>query len=181
MPLVRPEVSYQLRNYYLCTVPCSPTSPVLVAMRLPTSLLQVMGDELDVQIKTVEAEITKVVREIEEVKEQLKPFVARLAGGGLPGELRDELLEERKRLDTEKQRLGTKEELLRKKELLLTAKLLPPGVVPLLFVFIVYASLRPFWLQAVPCAHASACCPLPLPPIIGFISWNWAQTTASSN
>ena len=139
-PLVRLEVSYQLRNYYLCAVPCSPTSPVLVAMCLPSCLRQAMVHELDGLIDVVEGKITKVEGEIDEVKGQLK--------------LVDQQLEENKRLGTKDERLSTKEAQLRKekeqlrkekedlraeKQLLLTAKLLPPGVVPLLFVFIVHA------------------------------------------
>ena len=55
-------------------------------MRLPACLRQVMGDELDGQINVVEAEIAKVVREIEEVKAELKIVVALLADLTLPAE-----------------------------------------------------------------------------------------------
>ena len=101
-------------------------------MRLPACLRQVMGDELDGQINVVEAEIAKVVREIEEVEAELKVVVALLADLTLPAERRTELV-------AREQRLGKKEEQLRAKDLLLTAKLQPPGVVPLLFVCIVHA------------------------------------------
>ena len=101
-----------------------------------------MADELDVQIKAVEVKITKVEGEIDDVSEQLKRIVTRLDNPELRGEQRAELLEREKQLRAEKDRLGKKEDRLRKeKELLLTAKQQPPGVVPLLFVFIVNAQL----------------------------------------
>ena len=142
-------------------------------MRLPSCLRQAMGDELGGQVNVVEAEITKVVREIEEVKAELKVVIALLADLTLPAERRTELV-------AGEQRLGKKEEQLRAQDLLLTAKLQPPGVVPLRVVFIVHA--QPASLLAAASALCTRFSLLSLAlAAIGFISWNWAQTTASSN
>ena len=123
-------------------------------MRLPACLRQVMGDELDGQINAFEAEIAKVVREIEEVKAELKIVVALLADLTLPAERRTELVAREQRLGKEK------EDLRAEKQLLLTAKLLPPGVVPLLFVFIVHA--QPASLLAASSALCTRFCLLSL-------------------
>ena len=160
VPLVRLEVSYQLRNYYLCAVPCSPTSPVLVATRLPACLRQAMVQELDGQIDLVAAEITKVGGEIDEVVGQLK-LVDQLEDPELREVRRAELLEEKKRLGKEKEQLRKeKEDLRAEKQLLLTAQLQPPGVVPLLFVFIVHA--QPASLLAASSALCTRFCLLSL-------------------
>ena len=100
-----------------------------------------MADELDGQIKAVEVKITKVEGEIDEVNEQLK-LVAQQEDPELRKVRRAELLEEKKQLRAKEAQLRKeKEDLRAEKQLLLTAKLLPPGVVPLLFVFIVNAQL----------------------------------------
>ena len=78
-----------------------------------------MADELDRQIKAVEAEIAEVKGEIKDVSEQLKLIVAQLADPELRGEPRAELLEREKRLGKEMERLGTKEHDLREEKLLI--------------------------------------------------------------
>ena len=123
-----------------------------------TCLLQVMADKLDGQIKAVEVKITKVEGEIDEVKGQLK-LVAQLEDPELREVQRAELLEEKKRLGTKEEQLRAKEDRLRaEKQLLLTAK--PPGVVPLLFVFIVHA--QPASLLAASSALCTRFCLLSL-------------------
>ena len=119
-----------------------------------------MADQVNKQIEAAETEIAEVKAEIAEVKveikevtEQLKRIVTWLEGSELRGEPRAELLEREKglraevqrlgkemeRLGKEMERLGTKEHDLREEKKLLMAKQQPPGVVPLLFAFIVYA------------------------------------------
>ena len=138
-----------------------------------------MADELDGQIKAVEAEIAEVKNEIKKVTEQLERIVAQLADPKLSKEQWAILAEREKRLGTKEDRLRKeKEDLRAEKQLLLTAKLQPPGVVPLLFVFIVHA--QPASLLAASSALCTRFCLLSLAlAAIGFISWNWAQTTAS--
>ena len=127
-----------------------------------------MVHELDVQIDVVEGKITKVEGEIDEVKGQLK-LVDQLEVPELREVRRAELLEEMKRLGTKEEQLRKEKEDLRAKEtLLLTAKLQPPGVVPLLFVFIVHA--QPASLQAASSALCTRFCLLSLAlAAIGFI------------
>ena len=79
-----------------------------------------MAAELTEQIKAVEAEIAKAVREIEVVAEQLEPIVARLLAVDLPAELRADLWAER-------DRLGKREEQLRSEKQLLLKATLPLG------------------------------------------------------
>ena len=111
-------------------------------MRLPSCLRQAMVHELDGQINVVKAEITKVEAEIDEVKGQLKLVDQQLEENERLGTKDERLSMKGEQLLAEKDRLGVKEDRLRaEKQLLLTAKLQPPGVVPLLFVFIVHAQL----------------------------------------
>ena len=91
-------------------------------------MLQAMTDELNGQIKAVEAKIAKVEGEIEKVTEQLEHIVEHLADPELREERRPELLEDKKALRAEVQRLGTKEQQLRDEKKLLMAKQQPPGV-----------------------------------------------------
>ena len=86
-----------------------------------------MAAELTEQIKAVEAEIAKAVREIEVVAEQLEPIVARLLAVDLPAELRADLRAERDRLGKREKLLGRREQQLRADKDLLLKAALPPG------------------------------------------------------
>ena len=86
-----------------------------------------MAAELTEQIKAVEAEIAKAVREIEVVAEQLEPIVARLLAVDLPAELRADLWAERDRLGKREELLGRREQQLRADKDLLLKAALPPG------------------------------------------------------
>ena len=90
-------------------------------------MLQAMAAELTEQIKAVEAEIAKAVREIEVVAEHLEPIVARLLAGELPAELRADLRAERDRLHKKEAQLFVDKQQLRAKEELLLKAALPPG------------------------------------------------------
>ena len=81
-----------------------------------------MADELDGQIKAVEAEIAEVKGEIKEVKEQLKRIVQELESSKQRGEQRPDLEARELRLGKEMERLGTKEHDLREEKKLLLAK-----------------------------------------------------------
>ena len=117
-------------------------------MRLPSCLmLQVMVDELVGQIEAVKAEIAKVEADIEKVIERID---SRLEGP----EMLAILVEREKGLRTREA------DLRGEKWFLLTAKLQPPGVVPLLFVFIVHA--QPASLVAASSALCTRFCLLSL-------------------
>ena len=75
-----------------------------------------MADELNGQIKAVEAKIAKVEGEIERVTERLENIVLQLADPELRGEPRTELLEREKGLRTEVHDLREEKKQLREKE-----------------------------------------------------------------
>ena len=75
-----------------------------------------MADELNGQIKAVEAKIAKVEGEIEKVTERLESIVAQLADPELRGKQRTELLEEKKRLGTEVHDLREEKLLIAKQQ-----------------------------------------------------------------
>ena len=118
-----------------------------------------MADELNGQIKAVEAEIAEVKGEIKEDSAQLKLILAQLADPGLREERRPELLEEKRRLGMEIQRLGTREHdlrtekelLLKKEDRLLSAKLQPPGVQNMFALSILYC--RQLTEASIHCTH----------------------------
>ena len=78
-----------------------------------------MADELNGQIKAVEAEIAEVKGEIKKGTEQLERLVEQLADPELREERRPELLEEKRRLSTREQQLRTEVHDLREEKLLI--------------------------------------------------------------
>ena len=90
-----------------------------------------MVDELDRQIKAVEAKIDKIEVDIEKITEQLVRTVAQLEWSGhkLSREKRAELVADKKRLSTEREQLHLREEKM------LIEKAQPPGA-QIIVVFI---------------------------------------------